>query len=77
MWSNSFEILTSDAMQHNASSMRHFLFYSYKPEIEPKNDFLVHFERFLVYHFLCPTSYIPIFSQIKHLIEVHNCGKIH
>ena len=33
--------------------------------------------RGLVYTFLHPMSYTPIFWQIKRLMEVHNCGKFH
>ena len=46
-------------------------------KLSQKNDFLAHFGRFLVYAFLRPVSYTPIFCQIKCLIEVHNCGKFH
>ena len=42
-----------------------------------KNNFLAYFERFVVYAFLRPVSYTPIFCQIKCLMEVHNCGKFH
>ena len=45
--------------------------------LSQKIDFLAHFERFLVYAFLRPASYTPIFCQIKCLLEVHNCGKFH
>ena len=46
-------------------------------KLSQKNNFLGHFERFLFYALLGRTSYTPIFGQIKHLIEVHNCGKFH
>ena len=42
-------------------------------KLNQKIDFLVHFERFLVYAFLHPMSYTLIFCQIKRLLEVHNC----
>ena len=42
-----------------------------------KTDFLAHFERFLVYAFLRPKSYIQIFCQIQSPIEVHIRGKFH
>ena len=54
-----------------------FILFLKKPEIEQKNSFLAHFDRFLVYHFLNSVSYTPIFSQIKLLMEVNNCSKIH
>ena len=42
-----------------------YVFFSEKtPEIEPKNNFLAHFDRFLVYVFLCLMSYTPIVCQI-------------
>ena len=60
------------------SSMWWFLFKSYKtPEIKPKNNFLAQFERFLVYAFLHPMSYTPIFCQIQLLMEVHTFGKFY
>ena len=46
-------------------------------KLSQKTDFLAHFERFLVYAFLRPVRYTPIFCQIKCLMEVHNCGKFH
>ena len=46
-------------------------------KLSQKPDFLVHFERFLVYVFLRPMSYTSVFRQIKLLMEVHNCGKFH
>ena len=46
-------------------------------KLSQKNNFLAHFERFLVYAFLHPASYTQIFCQIKCLMEVHNCGKFH
>ena len=33
-------------------------------KLSQKNDFLTHFERFLVYAFLRPMIYIPVFCQI-------------
>ena len=46
-------------------------------KLSQKTDFMAHFERFLVYVFLHPMSYIQIFCQIKRLMEVHNRGKFH
>ena len=46
-------------------------------KLSQKNNFLAHFERFLVYAFLRPVRYTPVFCQIKCLMEVHNFGKFH
>ena len=40
-------------------------------ETGPKIDFLVYFERFFVYAFLRPTSYVLRFWQMKDLIKIH------
>ena len=61
---------------HEVCDGFHFIFKK-TPEIKPKNNFLAHFWRFLVYIFLRPVSYTPIFCQIKRLMEVHNCSKFH
>ena len=56
MWSNLFEISTSDDS---------FYFIPKKHlKLSQKANFLAHFERFLVYTFLRPMSYTPIFCQI-------------
>ena len=46
-------------------------------KLSQKIDFLAHFERFMVYDFLHPLSYTPIFCQIKRPMEVHNRDKFH
>ena len=61
---------------HQAFDGFHFILKKHL-KLSKKIDFLAHFERFLVYAFLRPMSYTPIFCQIKRLMEVHNCGKFH
>ena len=46
-------------------------------KLSQKNNFLAHFERFLLYASLRPASYTRIFCQIKRLMEVHNFGKFY
>ena len=67
-------------MQYNAMHQAYGGFYFILKKhlkLSQKTHFLAHFERFLVYTFLRHVSYTPIFSQIKFLMEVHNCGKFH
>ena len=64
-------------MHCNASGIWfHFILKNHL-KLSKKIDFLAHFERFLVYTFLHPMSYTPIFCQIKRLMEIHNRGKFH
>ena len=63
-------------VMHRAYDGFHFILKKHV-KLSQKIDFLARFERFLVYDFLRPMSYAPIFSQIKSLIEVHNRDKFH
>ena len=53
-----------------------FIFWKHR-KLSQKNDFLTHFERFLVYAFLRPMNYAPIFEEMKGLMKIHNPGKFH
>ena len=55
---------------HQAYDYFHFILKKHL-KLSQKFDFLAHFERFLVYAFLHPMSYTPIFCQIKRLMKVH------
>ena len=61
---------------HQASGGFYFILKKHL-KLSQKIDFLAHFERFLIYAFLRPMNYTPIFSHIKPLMEVHNHGKFH
>ena len=65
-------------MQYNIIHHEYDYFYFILKKhlkLSQKIDFLARFERFSVYAFLRPMSYIQIFSQIESLIEVHTRGK--
>ena len=63
-------------VMHQAYDGFHFILKKHL-KLSQKIDFLGHFERFLVYPFLCPVSDIPMFFQFKRLMEVQNRGKFH
>ena len=63
-------------VMHQASDGFYFI-RKKELKLNQKNNFLAHIERFLVYSFLSPMSYNPIFCQTKHLTEVLNCVKFH
>ena len=79
MWSNSFEIWTSNEVQGTTSHISQYFIKSWKfQEIKPKNWFSGSFsEVFQLRLLLRPMSYALIFWQMKGLIKIHNCGKFY
>ena len=59
-------------VMHQAYNGFHFILKKHL-QWSQKIDFLAHFERFLVYAFLCPMIYTLVCFQIKRVMEVHNC----
>ena len=55
-------VMQCNIMHHSCDGFNFFLKRHLK--LSQKNNFLAHFERFLVYAFLRPLSYTPIFCQI-------------